>query len=47
MTRVNHAKVIKATVPKVVLVKDTNLNRPHGQMKRAYATFTKAVRHQI
>ena len=29
MTRPNHAKVIKATAPKAVLMKGTNLNRPH------------------
>ena len=28
MTWVNHAKVIKATAPKVALMKGTNLNRP-------------------
>ena len=26
--RVNHARVIKATAPKVALMKGTNLNRP-------------------
>ena len=28
MTWVNHANVIKATAPKVALMKGTNLNRP-------------------
>ena len=54
MTCVNHAKVIKATAPKVALMKGTNLNRPRDfyhmipwEMKRANATFTRAVRHQV
>ena len=54
MTWVNHTNVIKATAPKVALMKNTNLNRSRvfdymisWQMKRAYATFTKALKHQI
>ena len=53
MTWVNHAEVIKDTAPEVVLMKGT-ISTGHvisdymisWQMKRTYATFTKAVRHQ-
>ena len=54
MTWPNHAKLIKVAAPKVALIKGTHLNRHvifdymiSSQMKRAYETFIKAVRHQI
>ena len=50
----NHAKVIKATAPKVALMKGTPLNRPCDlimwyldKWKEHVATFTKVFRHQI
>ena len=48
MTWVNHAKVIKATAPKVSFsTGHVIFDYMIWKMKRAYATFTKAVRHQI
>ena len=52
----NHAKISQATTFKVALMKDALLNRSRDfwlyhiiswQIKKAYATFAKAVRHQI